>query len=84
MFAAFSLNVALIMLAGAQQHNHGEVSLQNYAKPVASKQSAAYCLFSNFTDSCICTQTDESDPLTIPLHSHICTDFTPDWQKEAQ
>lgn len=39
MFAVFSLNVALIMLAGAQQHNHGEVSLQSYAKPVASKQS---------------------------------------------
>lgn len=31
MFAVFSLNVALITLAGAQQHNRGEVSLQNDA-----------------------------------------------------
>lgn len=27
MFAVFSLNVALIMLAGIQQHSHGELSL---------------------------------------------------------
>lgn len=27
MFAVFSLNVALIMLAGIQQHNRGELSL---------------------------------------------------------
>lgn len=64
-----------------QEHSNTTVvvcSLQNYAKPVASTQYAAYRLFNNFTDSCICTETDDSDPLKIPLHSRICTDFTPD------
>lgn len=68
--------MALITLAGAQQAT--VVSLQNYVKPGASKQYAAYWLFNNFTDSRISTETDDSDPLNIRLHSRICTDFTPD------